>query len=399
VFIVLQTALAVVLLVGAGLLVRTMLRLSSIDPGYEPERVVTFGLSLSPQVQVAPPAAVRAQLAELETALATSSGVESASFSFGGVPIEGGDQSLFWVDGRPKPETQDQMGWTVSSIVGADYLTTMGIPLHRGRFFSPRDDVNAPPVVVIDEAFARLHFPDEDPVGKRIHLAYTDFEAVEIIGVVGHVKMGGLDQDETTTVRAQIYLPFRQIDDTMVMRAASGVYVQARSRGGREAALASLRTAIATRGAENVMFRVRSADDIIASYQTTRRFAMYVLVAFAALALVLCCIGIYGVISYVVARRTTELGVRMALGATAAMIMRLVLRDGLKLALGGVALGLIAACFVTRLMTGMLFGVSPIDPVTFGLVAIGVLFMASLALAIPARRATRLDVTSALRME
>jgi predicted permease len=397
VFVVLQTALTVVLLIGAGLLVRTMLRLASISPGYAPENVVTFGLSLSPQLQVAPPAAVRAKLVELETAIATSPGVESASFSFGPLPIEGGDQSLFWVDGRPKPETQDQMSWTVASIVGPEFLKTMRIPLRRGRFLTARDDEHAPGVVVIDEAFAELHFPHEDPVGKRIHLAFMNFDTLEIVGVVGHVKMGGLDQDDTATVRPELYMALRQFSDDMLGREATSLVVQARLS--EPSGLAAIRRTVAQHGVDNVIYRVRTVDEIIAGYQATRRFAMFVLVAFGVLALLLCCVGIYGVISYAVARRTAELGIRMALGATASMIVRLILRDGLKLALAGVAIGLVVACLVTRFMTGILYGVSPIDPLTFAVVAVGVTLVASLALVVPARRATQLDVTTALRVE
>jgi predicted permease len=374
-----------------------MLRLASISPGYDPDNVVTFGLSMSPHLQSAPPATIRAQLTQLETAIGSTPGVESASFSFGPLPIEGGDQSLFWVDGRPKPATQDQMSWTVTSMVGPDFVKTMRVPLLRGRFFTARDDEHAPGIVVIDEAFAQLHFPDEDPVGKRIHLAFMDFETLEIVGVVGHVKMGGLDQDDTATVRPEIYLSLRQFEDGMMARVATGVVVQARLSD--PSGLAAIRKTVARHGADNVMFRVRTVDEIIASYQATRRFAMCVLVAFGALALVLCCVGVYGVISYAVARRTTELGIRMALGATASTIVRLILRDGLKLVLAGVVIGLGGACLVTRFMTGILYGVAPVDLLTFAAVAIGVTLVGLLALLVPARRATKLDVTTALRAE
>jgi predicted permease len=397
VFVVLQTAMTVVLLIGAGLLVRTMLRLASISPGYDPENVVTFGLSLSPQLQAAPPAAVRAHLSKLESAIATSSGVESASFSFGPLPIEGGDQALFWIDGRPKPQTRDEMSWTVTSMVGPDFLTTMRVPLLRGRFFTARDDEHAPGVVVIDEAFAQRHFPGEDPIGKRLHVEFMSFESLEIVGVVGHVKMAGLDQDDTATVRPEIYLSLRQFEDDMMTRVATGLVVQARLS--QPSGLAAIRKTVAQHGADNVMFRVRTVDEIIASYQATRRFAMFVLVAFGVLALVLCCVGIYGVISYAVARRTTELGIRMALGATASTIVRLILRDGLKLVLAGVVIGLGVALLVTRFMIGILYGVAPIDALTFAVVALVVTLVGLFALLVPARRATKLDVTTALRAE
>jgi hypothetical protein len=291
------------------------------------------------------------------------------------------------------------MSWTVTSVVGPRYLATMGIPLERGRFFSERDDERSPNVVVIDDVFARMHFPDEDPVGKRIHLADYDFEPVEIIGVVGHVKMWGLDQDETTSVRAQLYIPFLQLGDPLITRASAGVVVLARTRADHGGAIGALRTTIEHHGAENVMFRIKSASAIITGYQATRRFAMYVLAAFASLALLLCCVGTYGVIAYLVAQRTTEIGIRMALGATAANIMRLIVRDGLKLTLAGVLLGLVVAGAVTRYMSSMLFGVRPIDPVTFAGVAVAVTLVALVALVLPARRATRLDVMQALRTE
>ncbi len=399
VFVVMQTAMAVVLLVGAGLLVRTMSRLGSLDPGYDPDGVVTFGMSLAPVMQEASPAAVRGTLADLDTALAATPGVEATSFALNSVPVEGGDQTLFWIDGHPQPATQDQMSWVVTSIVGPAYLDTMRIPLQRGRFFLPRDDEHAPNVVVIDEAFARLYFPNEDPIGKRLHLGDYDFQPVEIVGVVGHVKMWGLDEDATTTVPAQVYYPIRQMPDEVISQAAAGFVVIARTHGDRRDVVSALRRTVEQRGAENVMFRVRTAGDIIASYQTTRRFAMYVLAAFAVLALLLCCVGIYGVVSYNVARRTSELGIRMALGATAANIMALVLRQGLRLTLAGIAIGLVSAALLTRFMTSLLFGVRPFDPITFGLVAVLVTAIAVAALLLPARRATRMDVMQALRSE
>jgi predicted permease len=398
-FVVLQTALAVVLLVGAGLLVRTMMRLSSTDPGYRGDGVITFGLSLAPAMTHAEPAAIRAALRELDTALAATPGVEATSLAWDAVPVEGDDQGLFWRDDRPKPQTQDQMHWAVKSIVGPGYLEAMGIPLRRGRFLTRGDDEHAPLAVVIDEAFARTYYPDRDPVGQRIHVVDYDFAPAEIVGVVGHVKQWGLDQDETTSVRATIYEAFDQLADTDIARAAAGVVVIARTRGETAAAIAALRATVERSGGENVMFRIRTIDEIVAGYQATRRFAMYVLTGFAVLALLLCCVGIYGVVSYIVARRTTEIGIRMALGANARHILRMVLRQGLRLALAGVALGLVAAAGVTRFIGDLLYDVPAIDPVTYLAAAIAVTAVALVAMVLPARRAMRMDPMQALRTE
>jgi predicted permease len=398
VFVVLQMAMAVVLLVGAGLLVRTLAHLASIDPGFRSSRVVTLGLSMSPSLTSAEPARVRAELRRIEQAIAAVPGVVATSLASGAVPIENNDQLQFWRDGRPRPPS-DQLAWGMKSVVGPDYLTTMQIPLVRGRFLSARDDENAPRVAVIDEVFARMHFAGEDPVGKRIRVDDYDFEPVEIVGVVGHVKQWGLDQDETTTVRSQIYEPIMQLPDPAVPNMANGVVVLVRAQGDLGGVAASIRAVVQGLGAENVVFRVRTLDEIIAAFQATRRFAMWVLAAFAVLALVLSGIGIYGVVSYVVAQRTTEIGIRMALGARAADIMTLVLRQGAKLALAGVGLGVAVAFALCPLMGDFIYGVPAIDPVTFIAVACGVCIVAIAATVLPARRAMRMDPMQALRTD
>ncbi|HEY5927380.1 MAG TPA: ABC transporter permease [Kofleriaceae bacterium] len=401
-FVVLQVAMALVLLVSAGLLVRTLVRLSSADPGFEPDGMVSFGMSLSPALANADPATVRAELRRVDSALAAVPGVEAASRVWGAVPIEADDQGSFWRDGWPAPQGQQQMALALKFIVGPDHLTTMRTRLLRGRFLSARDDEHAPRVVVIDEVFAQTHFPGEDPIGKRLHIDDFEYEPAEIVGVVAHVKQWGLDRDERTSIRSQLYEAFQQLPDAAITRAPAGMFVLVRARTGASGVASlttSLRTAVQALGAENVMYRVRSIDTIIASYQATRRFAMYVLAAFAALALLLSCVGIYGVVSYVVAQRTNEIGIRMALGAQAADIMRLVLRQGMKLALAGVVLGLAIAVAVTPLLEDFVYGVPAIDPVTFVAVACGVTLVALLAIVLPARRAMRMDPMQALRAE
>jgi predicted permease len=391
-------ALALVLLVGAGLLVRTLVGLSRTNPGFERAGVVTFGLSLSPALADAPPEQIRAELRRVTSAIAAAPGVVATTVA-DAVPIEGDDQMQILEDGIPMPSTGDQLPLVTRFFVGPDYLTTMRVPLLRGRFFTERDDEHAPRVVVVDEVFARKHFPDRDPIGQRVRTGDYNFEPSEIIGVVAHVKQWGLDRDETTSVRTQLYQPFLQVPDGMMSGVPSGVSVLVRTRGDPSQAIGALRVIVQELGAENAMFHVRTVEQIIAGYQTTRRFTMYVLVAFACLALLLSCVGIYGVVSYVVDQRTNEIGIRMALGARASNIMTMVLRQGTKLVLAGVVLGVGGAIAVSPFMAKLIYGVPTTDPVTLALVAGGVIVVALGAMLLPARRAMRMEPMQALRTD
>ena len=399
VFVIVQMAMALVLLVGAGLLVRTLVGLSRADPGFERAGVVTAGLSLSPTLRDAEPAQVRAELRRVVGALGTAPGIEAAALAIPGAPIEGEDQIHFLIDGQPEPPTQDTLPWVVKYVVGPDYLAALRMPLVRGRFFTTRDDDHAPRVVVIDDVFARMYFPGVDPVGKRIRTNDYEMAPAEIVGVVGHVKQWGLDQDETMTVRAQLYEPFMQMVDEELPGVVDGVVAVARTRGDPAEAIGVLRTTAQQLGTENVMFRPRTMDDIIGGYQTTRRFAMYLLAAFAVLALLLSCVGIYGVVSYVVDQRTNEIGIRMALGARGRDILGLVLRQGAKLVLAGVALGLAGAYAASPFMAKLIYGVSSDDPWTLAGVACGVAIIALAAMLLPARRAMRMQPMQALRTD
>jgi predicted permease len=336
---------------------------------------------------------------QAERTVASSPGVEAMSLSWGATPMDGDDEILFWPAGRPKPASTDQMSWALNYVVGPSYLETMGIPLVRGRFLTARDTESSPTVVVIDEVFARTYFPGEDPVGKRIYMERDVDEAVEIVGVVGHVKQWGLDQDDTNAVRAQAYLAFMQMSDKAMALTPNGVGVLVRSRTHTPSLLDSLRTRAQSIGSENVVFQARSMEDIVSDSLARRRFSMFVLGAFAVLALLLASVGIYGVISYVVSQRTNEIGIRMALGAKRGDVLRLVLGRGAKMAVAGVAIGLVAALGLTRLMGDLLYGVPPTDPVTFIAVGVGLTAIALLACYLPARRATRVDPMLALRQE
>jgi len=275
------------------------------------------------------------------------------------------------------------------------YLAAMGIQLKQGRFFNARDDERSLPVAVIDEAFAHKYFAG-DPLGKRI---YTEGAARpwEIVGVVGHVKQWSLNSDDTDGLQAQLYLPFRALPDNNLPTSASVVI---RSTGGTGPELLSgIRGVVASQNKQNVISDPQTMIQVISESLAQQRFSMILLGAFAAVALLLASLGIYGVISYLVGQRTHELGIRLALGAQRQDVLRLVLGDGMRMALAGVALGLVVAFGLTRLLTKMLFGVSATDPATFAVITMMLIGMALLACFIPAWRATQVDPLVALRNE
>ncbi len=227
-----EMALALVLLIGAGLMIRSLSALWNVDPGFRADNVLTFGLSLPPSMQKASPGAIRSTVRQLGDEIASTPGVQATSFSWGAVPLQGEDDLFFWIDGKPKPASQSEMNMALVYIVEPGYLDVMGISLKQGRFFSNQDDERSLPVAVIDEVFASKHFPNEDPIGKRIHMN-DDQPPSQIVGVVGHVKQWSIDaEDEKQSLQAQLYLPFRAIADEEMPRVPAGVGVLTRSAGG-----------------------------------------------------------------------------------------------------------------------------------------------------------------------
>jgi predicted permease len=278
------------------------------------------------------------------------------------------------------------------------YLTAMGIPLKQGRFFTDRDDERSQPVVVIDEVFAHKHFGNTDPVGKRIHLDGEE-ESSEIVGVVGHVKQWSLDSDDKQSLQAQLYEPFRQLSDRWLSGGAVSVGVVTSSDGVGPSSLESIRRVVQSQNSQNVISRPKTMNEVIVGSLAERRFLMILLDAFAVVALLLASVGLFGVISYLVGQRRQELGIRIALGAQRRDVLRLVLNHGMKMAMGGVALGLIAAFGLTRLLANALYGVSATDPATFAAISLLLTTVALLACFFPARRATKVDPLIALRNE
>jgi len=397
-FVAAEMAMALVLLIGAGLLIRSLNALWNVDPGFRPDNVVTFSLAFPASMRNQTPQFVRTTLRELNEKIARTPGVEGVSFSADALPMVTENDLFFWIEGQPKPAGTSEMSMTLIYTVEPDYLKLMGIPLKQGRFFTSNDDERSTPVGVIDEAFARKHFPNKNPLGSRIFLGSDT--PVEIVGVVGHVKQWGLEGDDKQSLQAQLYVPFRALPDNGLPVTGVGVVVRSLGDGGETTPLFhSIRSAIQGQNDQNVVSDVQTLNRVIADSLSERRFSMIVLGSFAAVALLLATLGIYGVISYLVGQRTHELGIRLALGAARFDILRLVLSHGMKMVITGVVIGVVAAFGLTRLIRGMLYGVGPADPATFVIIAVLLTAVALLACYLPARRATKVDPLVALRYE
>jgi len=395
--VVVEMGLALVLLVGAGLMIRSLANLWDVNPGFNPHNLVNFGFSY-PTTLGGTPDAIRASMRQVESAVENAPGVVAASLNAGGTPMSGDSELPLWLDGQPKPATESQMKIALFYGVQPNYLKAMGIPLIRGRFINAQDDEHSPFVIDIDEDFAKMYFPGQNPIGRRVNFSILNTSG-EIVGIVGHIKQWGLDETPNTPIRAQFYFPISQIPDQFFPLMARGGEFVVRTHGSPAAEMKTIRAALRTVNSQIVVFQVRTMDSIISSSMADRQFSMILLGVFAALALLLSCIGIYGVISYLAAQRTHEIGVRMALGAQPSDVMRLILAQAAKMALIGIAVGLAGSLALTRLISKMLFGVSAYDPLTFVAVASLLLVVALAACYLPARRAMRVDPMIALRYE
>ena len=400
--VVLEMAMALVLLAGAGLMIRSMIAFSRVDPGFDPNGVTTFSLAAPPSMSTASPDAVRSYYREVDRGILQVPGVTGVSMMNGSLPMTGNDdEALFWLENEPKPTSTNDMRWALDYIVEPDYLKIMGIPLQRGRFFTEADNNHAPNVAVVDETFARKYFGNQDPIGKHLNLDGNSRQ-VTVIGVACHIMQWGLDNDASSPLHAQIYLPFLQTSDSdMSFQDGLGTDVVIRSRGDSASTMSDIQRALRQMNQQQVVYLASSMNQLIADSLAPRRFSMVLLGIFAALALLLASVGIYSVISYLVSQRTQEIGIRMALGADRGHLLLWVLKQGGRLALLGVAVGLGAALALTQFMarSSMLYGVRAYDPFTlFGVTAL----LGAVALAacyIPARRAMRIDPMRALRSE
>jgi predicted permease len=403
VFVVVETALALVLLVGAGLMLRTLFHLWSSDPGFNSHNLITFSTAAREELKQRSPEAIRAYYREMHDRIAAIPGVESVSFQGGSQPMQNDDEEWFWILGTPKPEHYASLPWSLMYSVEPQYLKVMQIPLRRGRFITSLDTEHTQRVVVIDESFAQKYFAGRDPIGQ-----YIDFDpagdlegkqAAQIVGVVGHVNQWGLDQDGSHQLHTEAYLPYWQTDDTKLVAIArfNTVYVRTRQPG--VPSLETLRKRMLEFDSGLVVYDGSTMDRVLEDSIAAKRFSMTLLAAFAGIALLLAGVGIYGVLSYLVGQRTREIGVRMALGAQPLDVLRMVLTDGARMTLIGIGIGLAAAVGLTRLMSSMLYGVTPTDPLTFAAVALLLGAIALLACFVPAQKAMRVDPIVALRCE
>jgi putative ABC transport system permease protein len=384
--IVAEVTLSLVLLVGAGLMMRSIVRLMDVSPGFDPQNLITLELSL-PQTQYAKKEQVANFYSELTRRVRELPGVESAA-TIDMMPMGGsGGTTAFMVEGRPAPPP-GQYPEANARTASPGYFKTMRIPVLKGREFDEHDTPDSPLVVIINETFARKYWPGENPVGKRLLDPGNRFPPVQIVGVVGDIKHWGLDD------KAEEYLY-----TSSTQTPESSMFVVVRTAADPAGVTASVRNEVRALGRELPVYNIEPMSQRIVESTASRRLVMFLLSVFAGVALVLASVGIYGVMAYTVAQRTHEIGIRMALGAARGDILRLVVRQGMLLALAGVALGLMLSFAVTRFLSGLLFGVGANDPLTLVGVSLVLTLVALLACLIPARRAMKVDPLVALRYE
>jgi putative ABC transport system permease protein len=401
-----QIALTLALLVGAGLLIRSFQQLHRVALGFDYENLMTFGIECPPRKYPELERQIRLYQ-EVSQRLATLPGVQSVGLSSLRLPLSaGGWRTNFMVEGEPALPPSQRPGMD-ASVVDASYFKTMKIPLLRGRWFNEHDDrshltqentkgmnaiqrlVAGLRSVIVDEEFARRYWTNGDAIGKRIRLGDSDAGAVvTVVGIVGRVKMEGLSDESN---RVQGYFPYLQFP--------FGPAIVVRTQTAPETLIAAVRQEVRAIDSELQISNIRTMEQIRSKSIAPQRFNLALLGIFAGIALALAFVGIYGVMAYVVAQRTHEIGIRMALGASPGQALKLVVRQGMTLAGGGVMLGLVAAFGLTRLMKSLLFGVSATDPATFAAIPLLLAGVALIACYMPARRASKVEPLEALRHE
>jgi putative ABC transport system permease protein len=380
-----ELALSVVLLAGAGLLLRSFVRLLHVNLGFAPENVLTFQISL-PTTKYPQMYQKTAFYRDVRERIAAVPGVRSVATAFM-LPPNSGVFAPYLVEGMPTDTQQGKRPLAVWNSVSTAYFQTLGVPLMRGRFFDETDAENGPDVVIISENVAKHYWPNQDPLGRHIQVARQQTPS-EIVGVVADVRNRGIGAT-----------PFEELYTPLPQRAWASMMTTVKTSGDPNQIVSAVRSAVAAVDRDQPVTQIQTLDSALADSVAQQRLSALLLGVFAAIALTLASVGIYGVTSYTVAQRTQEIGIRIAMGAQASDVLALILKYGAKLAAAGVLLGIAAAIALTRLMGNLLYNISPTDPATLAIVSVTLAGVALLACYVPARRATRVDPVIALRSE
>nr|AUN37129.1 DUF214 protein [uncultured bacterium] len=396
VLVVAEIAISLVLLVGSGLLIRSFIALNHVSAGFDDRNLLTFDISLSAK-EFAEPQKVRQFFKDFREKVEALPGIQSAA-STELLPLGGSDsENQFFVSNRPKP-SPSELPLAMSYITSPGYLKAMNIPLQQGRFFEERDTLTAAPVMVIDENMAREYFPGESPLDQHISMPTGTDKSIEfqIIGVVSHVKQQNLHTADGSDVSPQMYISINQVPDEFF---SHGTTMVVRTSTDPLNYLPAIRSTLASSAGNATLSDAKTMEQLRGELIADRRFTLILVAVFSALALILASIGIYGVISYSVAQRTREIGIRVALGASPGHVLRMIVGGGAKLAVIGIVIGAAGAMVLTQFIRSFLFGVSPSDPLTFAGISVILAGVAMLASYVPARRAMKVDPNTALRYE
>ncbi|HEY1946127.1 MAG TPA: ABC transporter permease [Bryobacteraceae bacterium] len=395
-FVVSEVALAIVLLVSAGMLGRTLLHLSSLNPGLNIHNVLIGRMGLSPATLTSP-GQIRAAWQDILDRARTVPGVQSITM-VDTVPMREGNNPLgYWTSADVPPANKRPIALT--TCVTLDYLKVMGMPLLKGRFFNDHDRLGNELVAVVDDVLAQHAFGKENPLGKRLWVPDMGPNPVRVVGVVGHVRHWGLASDDQAKIRAQLYYPFAQVPDPLLRRWSQVMSIAVRTNIPPLNVVKSLRQAVRGAAGDQVIYGVHTMAELVSDSLARQRFLLLLFGIFAGLALLLACIGIYGVLAYLVGQRVPEIGIRMALGASAGEVMWMVLRQSLGMTLLGVGVGAAGALAAGRVLVRLVEGMQPTALPTFVLMILVLVVAALAASFIPARRASRIDPISALRQE
>jgi predicted permease len=390
VLVVAETALASILLIGAGLSLKSLWKVSQVEPGFNPRGLLTFRISAPARVKSQPYVFYQ----EVAEKVGVLPGVQAAVLARD-VPMSGTDPSMpVAVDGKT-PQVTDGQIVTRLRIIGPDYFRGFQTPLLRGREFTLDDAANSQPVVIVSQSLADRYWPKGDPIGRSLKPNIADAPWYTVVGVAADVRHWGLDSETEPTA----YYNYAQMPKSMIGILEGSMTVIVRNASAQSGQLDSIRRAVAEVDKTVPIYQIKTVDDMLLDAGSLRRFDMWLFGAFAALALTLAAVGVYGVMAYLVAQRTREIGIRMALGARRSDVMRMIVGHGAKMAMAGVAVGIVGAFALTRVMASLLYEVSPTDLWTFLFVSAAVFLFILLACYVPSLRATRVDPNEALRCE